>query len=135
MEKFTRTRKRNKRVKFKGFALLDKLKKLKPGKCIADIPGQKSGFTTVRIQYNKVSPTITKSMEHKSAHNGLIHPVENRKLTITEIKRLSTFPDNFQVTSWKDGWHRIGNAVMPKFMQAIAENIKENILNKSLFNS
>ena len=113
-----------------GFALLEKLKRLKPGQCIADLPDQNSGFTTVRIQLNKVCPTISKTMEHKSAHNGLIHPNEHRKLTLTEIKRLCSYPDNFKLTDWKHGWHRLGNSVMPKFMQAIAENIKTNILDK-----
>jgi DNA (cytosine-5)-methyltransferase 1 len=119
-----------KKLDLNGFALLEKVKRLKPGQCIQDLPEQKSGFTTIRIQYNKVSPTISKSMEHKSAHNGLIHPKEHRKLTLAELKRLHTYPDNFKFTDWKNGWHRIGNSVPQKMIYYIEKTLKKEIRDK-----
>ena len=54
------------------------------------------------------------------------HPIEHRTLTFIELKRLSSFPDAF-ILEGKPGdkWARIGNAVPPKMMQAIAECVKE----------
>ena len=59
----------------------------------------------------------------------LIHPVEHRKITINELKRLQSFPDNFILNgNYKDQWARIGNSVPPKMMYHIAKTIKEKIL-------
>lgn len=59
------------------------------------------------------------------------HHSENRLLTREELKRLSSFPDNFIfIGNLKDHYNRIGNAVMPLFMKAIAENIRINILDR-----
>lgn len=89
----------------------------------------KKHFGLVRLEWNKPSNTIVKDSGNTST--GIIHPKENRKLTIAEVKALCSFPLNWKVTgSFHDKWARFGNAVMPKFMQAIAENIKVNILDK-----
>ena len=54
------------------------------------------------------------------------------KPTIDEVKKLCSFPGDFKLTGpYIQQWARLGNAVMPKFMWAIAENIKDNILGKS----
>ena len=59
---------------------------------------------------------------------GLLHPEEDRFLTLAELKRLSTFPDDFKFTDRRLGCERIGNAVMPRFMYHIAKTIREQIL-------
>jgi DNA (cytosine-5)-methyltransferase 1 len=52
-----------------------------------------------------------------------------RKPTIEELKKVSTFPDDFIFKgSFYEQWARIGNAVMPRFMYHVAKHIKENIL-------
>ena len=52
-----------------------------------------------------------------------------RRATIDEIKKLSSFPENFKfIGAHSNQWARIGNAVMPKFMEHIAKTIKEEIL-------
>jgi DNA (cytosine-5)-methyltransferase 1 len=80
-------------------------------------------FNTVRLAWLKPSPTILKT-------KSLIHPKEDRYLSISECKRISSFPDDFSfVGSFQQQWGEIGNAVMPKFMQAIASQIRDNILN------
>ena len=88
---------------------------------------KKKHFSLVQIKGGVASPTITKDAGNTST--GMIHPYEIRKLTIAEIKRLSSFPDEFKlIGSFHEKWARIGNAVMPKFMEAIALHIKETIL-------
>lgn len=88
-------------------------------------------FSLVQVKGGGPSPTITKDAGNTST--GMIPPYEIRKLTIAEIKRLSSFPDDFQlIGSFHEKWARIGNAVMPRFMYHIAKNIKENILHAEI---
>jgi len=77
-------------------------------------------FNHFKIGNNEVCRAITKKPQLY---------LDNGYLTLNELKRLSTFPDNYIFTDWWNGWLRIGNSVMPKMMQAIAETIKTEILN------
>jgi site-specific DNA-cytosine methylase len=46
-------------------------------------------------------------------------------------KILCSFPKNYKlIGSYITQWARLGNAVMPNMMKAIAENVKINILDK-----
>lgn len=52
------------------------------------------------------------------------------KLTIKELKILSSFPIDYKLTgSYSKQWERIGRAVPPLMMKSIAEHIYQNILN------
>lgn len=83
-----------------------------------------------RLLLNRPSPTITKTWI--AFAEPPVHPTEHRFLTIEEALRLCSFPDSWQLGSdYKSAWSRLGNAVMPKFMQAIAETIKTEILQKA----
>ena len=53
-----------------------------------------------------------------------------REPSLDELKIFGTFPKEFNFINKSSAWNRIGNSVSPKFMQAIAENIKINILDK-----
>jgi DNA (cytosine-5)-methyltransferase 1 len=54
-----------------------------------------------------------------------------RSAQLDEIKQLCSFPKDWKLPGSKtQAWARLGNAVMPKFMQAIAETIKIEILGK-----
>ena len=63
---------------------------------------------------------------------GLLFKTKNgvtRQPTIQEIKLVSSFPEDFIFTgNLNEQWKRIGNAVMPKFMEHIARTIKTEIL-------
>jgi len=84
-------------------------------------------FSLVRLDADKVSPTIVKDAGHTAT--GMVHPFEIRKLTIPEIKRIGSFPDDFQLTgSFHEKWARIGNSVPPNLMLAIATHIREKLL-------
>jgi DNA (cytosine-5)-methyltransferase 1 len=94
-------------------------------------PGEKgskykngSYFNWIKISPNKPINTIA-----KKETGCLLHWKEKRFLTIEEAKRLCSFPDDFRfIGNYRQQWARLGNAVMPNFMKAIALNIKENIL-------
>lgn len=107
-------------------SVINYVPKLKEGQCISDVGGK--GFQTVRLYGNKPCPTLTK-LKAGIGFGMLIHPKEDRVLTIAEMKRCSTFPDEFYFPgTWINAKERIGNAVMPMFMYHIAKHIKENIL-------
>lgn len=97
--------------------------KLKQGMQMSEIHPNKWGYNTIRLNENKPCPTINKTI--RLSQTGLIHPTEDGFLTINELKRLSSFPDDFKFTGkFEDQWARIGNAVMPEFMRRIALHIK-----------
>lgn len=101
-----------------------------PGKRLSDIREKKTGFSCRRLHPDKPSRTICKNDSVIGMH-GLMHPFEQRRLTVAECKRLASFPDDFRLPgTWAEGTARIGNCVPPRFMQAIAENIRDNILAK-----
>ncbi len=84
-------------------------------------------FGLVRVDANRPSPTIQKSVGGTTT--GLVHLYEIRRLAIPEVKRLASFPDEFQMLGkFADKWARIGNSVPPLFMRAIAQHIRETIL-------
>lgn len=79
-------------------------------------------FNWVRISRRKPCPTISKTAM-------LLHWKDDRYLTIQELKRLSTFPDDFVFAgNFFSQWGQIGNSVPPKMIEAIAETIKQKIL-------
>lgn len=81
-----------------------------------------------RVQWHKPAPTLTK-MSFAIFGKCVVHPIENRHLTIEEAKRIASFPDDFKfIGKFDDQWARIGNAVMPNFMKEIALTIKKDIL-------
>lgn len=98
--------------------------KMRQGSQMSDVHPLKWGFNTQRLSENKPCPTITKTV--RLSQTGLIHPTEDRFLTINELKRLASFPDDFRfIGKFEQQWARIGNAVMPEFMRRIAIHLIE----------
>lgn len=63
---------------------------------------------------------------------SVMHPTEPRKFTISELKRICAFPDDFQLTgSYSQQWERLGRAVPPLMMRAVAETVRDHILAKA----
>jgi len=57
------------------------------------------------------------------------HPQEERNLSIGELKRISSFPDDFVMpTDYEAAVARIGNSVPPLFMRAIAAHVQQTVL-------
>jgi DNA (cytosine-5)-methyltransferase 1 len=105
------------------------LPRLKEGEKMADYHPKKSYFSSFRIKWNVPCPTICKTFVKN--RTMLFHPSINASLSIEEVKRLSSFPDDFQfIGKFEEQWARMGNCVPPLFMKAIATHIHENILQK-----
>jgi DNA (cytosine-5)-methyltransferase 1 len=102
--------------------------KIKAGECAADYDPGKGFQNLVRPYWNKVCFTLTK-MNPGNGRGTPLHPTENRSLSISEAKRISSFPDDFVfVGPFIEKWARIGNSVPPNLMRAIALHIKTKIL-------
>lgn len=106
--------------------------KSRPGQKSSDFEKGLTGFTGFKINPAKPVPTIAKF----DANLGTFGPMmwhEKRRPTLAEFKRFASFPDDFQFSgTWQDGVQRIGNSVPPNFMRAIAEHIRDTILERSL---
>lgn len=94
--------------------------------------GQRSEkyFNLVKPSLEKPCPTITQSCSNIGAAS-IVHPLEKRKFYVAELKRLSSFPDDFILTgNYQQQCERIGRAVPPLMMYHIAKTIKEQILDR-----
>lgn len=94
--------------------------------------GQQSSkyFNLVRADLDQPSPTICAS--HGSPGIASVtHPLEKRKFSIEELKRICGFPDDFILTgTYKQQWERLGRAVPPVMMSHIASTLKNDVLSK-----
>lgn len=97
---------------------------LKQGEQVGKYHPIGSGFNHYRNWLNRPSHTIT-----TQTYTTLVHPVENRRLTLSECKRLSSFPDSFKFIDQKDGIIRIGNSVPPKLIYHICKYLLQKTNN------
>ncbi|CAA9463030.1 MAG: hypothetical protein AVDCRST_MAG02-2583 [uncultured Rubrobacteraceae bacterium] len=59
----------------------------------------------------------------------IAHWREPRCLGIAEVKRLCSLPDDFELTGrFADQWARLGNAVPPLLIKAVAEHVRDTIV-------
>jgi len=86
-------------------------------------------FNVKKMSRHHPAPTITTNAD-------VCHFIEKRRLTIKEIKRLMSLPDDFIVTgSMSQKTERCGRMVPSLMMKAIAESVYKNVIepyNKSL---
>lgn len=105
------------------------LNQMKPGES-GDKYANGSYFSLMRLDWDKPSNPVLQS-DAKQTSSCCVHPDENRKLTIKELKRVSSFPDDFKlVGNFAQQWERIGRAVPPNMMKEIASHIRYFILDK-----
>jgi len=85
-------------------------------------------FNLQRASEASPSPTVTA----EGARAGLAtvtHPCERRKFSIAELKRVCGFPDDFVLTgTYAQQWERLGRAVPPPMMRAVAEVLRDEVL-------
>lgn len=87
--------------------------------------------SSARPNVEKPCPTITCTGGIHTSAASVYHPTEKRKFSIAELKRICAFPDDFQlVGTYAQQWERLGRAVPPVMMAAIAKTIREEILCK-----
>jgi len=109
-------------------------KRVKPGENLGKYFVNKYfGFGVIDI--NKSSPTIIKTMAMPKSKLFIIKDGELHILPSLLLKRIGSFPDEFRFNifdNYKLNYQNlvtiIGNSVPPKLMEAIALNIKKNIL-------
>jgi len=93
-------------------------------------PGEQSSryFSLVRCDPSRPSPTVTAKGGDVTAAS-VTHPSEPRKFTIAELRRLCGFPDDFALTgTYAQQWERLGRAVPPPMMAAVAAALRDEVL-------
>jgi DNA (cytosine-5)-methyltransferase 1 len=128
--------------------LIDRFEAIKPGENLINVwethgavkrgnPNEKSDIkfsqNNLRLMGNKPAPTIAASFQ-----SNFIHPYLNRNFTAREGARFQSFPDDFifegmrTKMSWEKGlsqYQQIGNAVPPLMAKAVADKIKDILIN------
>lgn len=89
-----------------------------------------SYFNLIRQSMYEPCSTICQKVGCESA-SGDLHPLYDRKFTSSELKRLSSFPDDFVLTgNFQKKCERIGRAVPPLMMYHISRTIRMEVLDK-----
>lgn len=85
-------------------------------------------FNLKRVSLEVPAPTIT-AMGSGDTTAGAFHWSEPRKLTLGEMKRIMSLPDDFKLTGkWNQRAERLGRMVPPLMMKRIAEAVYNNII-------
>jgi len=89
-----------------------------------------SYFNLRRESFFTPSGTICQ-MNGSASASGNCHPIEDRKFTIPELKRITSISDDFKLTGdYSTQWERLGRMVPPLMMKQIALTVKNEILDK-----
>lgn len=82
-------------------------------------------FGLKRLRWDLPSRTILKD-DGRGTSCQCCHPEKTRRLTIPEVKRVSSFPEQFHLCGTVgERWGQLGNAVPPLFMRAIAQHVRQ----------
>ena len=85
-------------------------------------------FNLKRVSLDQPSPTLT-AMGSNDTTAGAFHWSEPRKLTIGELKRIQSLPDDFILTGkWNQKSERIGRMVPPLLLKTIADSVYEKVI-------
>ena len=85
-------------------------------------------FNLKRVSQYQPAPTLT-AMGSNDTTAGAFHWAEPRKLTLGELKRIQSLPDDFKLTGkWNQKSERIGRMVPPLMMKVIADSVYNKIL-------
>lgn len=85
-------------------------------------------FQLVKPNPDQPTPTVTATGGSNSIAS-VTHPYENRKFSIGELKRICSFPDDYQLTgSYAQQWERLGRSVPPVMARKVSEAIQHSIL-------
>ena len=88
-----------------------------------------SNFSLVRCAWDLPACTLTVTGQKPDGMSGVIHPSENRKFTLAELRRLFGLPDDYALTGTvSQGAERICRMVTPFVTRAIAESVFEGVL-------
>jgi DNA (cytosine-5)-methyltransferase 1 len=99
--------------------------------------GEKSEkyLNLIRPDADLPCPTVTQTGSTRSAAS-VTHPTEKRKFSISELKRICAFPDDFILMgTYAQQWERLGRAVPPVMMCYIASTIRDQVLSQCVVSS
>lgn len=104
------------------YAIGRELAKLKPGQ-------QSEKYMNLsRSSTDRPCPTVTAQGGNIGAA-GVAAPVQRRKFTLLELRRICAFPDDFALTgTYAQRWERLGRAVPPLMMRAVAVCVRDSLL-------
>jgi DNA (cytosine-5)-methyltransferase 1 len=123
----------------------ERLSSIEPGQGLKDLPAHlrtKGGYSGAygRLTKDMIAPTITRWVFHPGSGRWG-HPVDTRLLTIREIARIQSFPDDYEfVGTYIQRAGQLGNAVPPLLVKKIVEsmlaqvetfNFSNNVINDS----
>ena len=95
-------------------------------------PGEshRKRFNLTKPHLDAPCPTVVQCGGHPNTAS-VVHPLEKRKFSIAELKRICAFPDDFILCgSFAQQWERLGRAVPPVMMSWVAKTIQKEILEK-----
>lgn len=94
----------------------------------AQVPGSVGRFELRRPSPEKPVGTIS-AMGGNRGMASVTHPFIARKFSVAETRRLCAFPDDFILTgTYEQQYERLGRAVPPVMMKAIASSLAEVLL-------
>ncbi len=106
------------------FAIGKEWRKLRPGE------QSEKYFSLIRPSLLEPCPTVTQTGGCPSAA-GVTHPVFCRKFSLAELRRVCGFPDDFVLRgTYSQNWERLGRAVPPPMMAAVAATVRDRVLRK-----
>jgi DNA (cytosine-5)-methyltransferase 1 len=109
------------RIVLDGYAIARAYDQLRPGE------GHERYINLTRTSFGRTAPTITAVQSIGCA--TLMHPSERRHFTLAELRALASFPPDFILTgAYRYRAERIGRAVPPLMMRAVAETIRDEVL-------
>lgn len=109
------------RITLDGYAIGRAYDQLRSGE------GHERYLNLTRCSPGRPAPTITATQSIGCA--TLMHPSERRHFTLAELRALASFPEDFTLTgAYRYRAERIGRAVPPLMMRAVAETIRDEIL-------
>ena len=95
--------------------------------------GKSQYFNLVRESMFKPCSTVVQMGGLSNCVASIMHPLEDRKFTIPELKRIMSVPDDFILTgTYAQQYERLGRMVPPLMMKAVAETVEKEILCKIL---
>lgn len=107
---------------FEGYAIEKEYSRLAKGEA------SERYLNMIRANEKEPSPTITAEGGSSPGTASVVHPSERRKFSIRELKRICSFPDDFELTgSYPRQWESCGRAVPPLMMRAIATTIRDEV--------
>lgn len=108
-----------------AYAIGREARKLKPGE------QSEKYLNLIRAHEDEPCPTVTQLGGSNPGVASVIHPNGTRKFMIDELKAICAFPPDFELTgSFGQQWERLGRAVPPLMMRAVAESVRDGVLRK-----